>query len=1099
MNGTQLYQLRKLWVIVVLTLSGVLVTAGRVVRAQQIVPDGSLGAEGSIVTTVAPQVEQIDGGAMRDSNLFHSFEEFSINEGWTANFANPAGIENILSRVTGNSGSDIYGTLGVLGDANLFLLNPNGIIFGPNAELNINGSFYASTADSFLFPDGGEFSAVNPGDAGLLSVSVPLGVQYGPGASGAIANQGVLSAGQDFTLSGGSVDSSGVLSAPAGELRVEGVAGDVQISDASAQTATFSASNNLILQDSQLQTVADLNLLAGNMVQMWDSVENPLIAYAGGNLTVQGNQTVDIFGLNHPSSGLVSGGDMVLRSANAVGGDAYYWTGGNFRIEQLDGDLGDLFSPYDPVIHASGDVEFDSYTGASLHIFAGGSVTITGAVEIDSADQDFGRPSEEVFRLSDREDRLSMEDEDRRVAVDGRNRPTLDIRAGTNEFEFTTPGIELEIRPDQQGIEPPIMPKPESSSNIRVGSIQVARFIPAPDAPDDPDDLLVAQVFLTNQYEANQSLPGGNIEVTNGIQAPGGSVVIDSRGDIRIQGEVITGVFDGNGDVEEDTLAGSIYLLAVDNIQIGNPEANISKINAVSNNDDDFSTIEIFSSQGSVFINNAALTTSNLDPGGFAGDIIIFANNGEIKITDQRNRDDILENPTISSEGDQGRILLFGREIAVKDSLLSNSNFVPGEEDEITDSREIGIVATERFSLDNSTLNSSAVKRGDAGDIIINAVEEVVLDNSSRILTNVIGAGDESGNVEIITRSLAVTNGSSIEAVSESQGESKAGNIAIIADIVHLDRGRLTTNSDRETGGNIFLLSLNVSRRNLNSIEDLPGIDPGIDEETFLIIMRDNSEISAQSFSGSAESNGGNVTINILSNEENTPLVGLEDNGLTTSFFNNIEITGPNGVNQIRRNNRDLQEGFILADRSNNDILATAVEGNGGNIILNVDRIFGLEERNPPNDSTSDLSASSQFGAPGDVLVFDLDIDPTRGLGDLPLDLTNVSELVAEGCIGTDRSGVDTQGEFTRTGRGGLSPDPTGVLTDDALLDQSTPSTPADQSGSDSSAIPDPSNQQLVEAQGLARNASGKVSLVTNAAASPVSPTVFVPPTCDAT
>ena len=153
MNWTQTYQLRKIWIIIVLILGGAPVTTGGIARAQ-IIPDAALGAESSVVTTVAPQVEQIDGGAARGSNLFHSFEEFSINEGWSANFANPTGIDNILSRVTGNNRSDIYGALGVLGDANLFLLNPNGIIFGPNAELNINGSFYASTADSFLFSDG---------------------------------------------------------------------------------------------------------------------------------------------------------------------------------------------------------------------------------------------------------------------------------------------------------------------------------------------------------------------------------------------------------------------------------------------------------------------------------------------------------------------------------------------------------------------------------------------------------------------------------------------------------------------------------------------------------------------------------------------------------------------------------------------------------------------------------------------------------------------------------------------------------------------------------------------------------------------------------
>jgi filamentous hemagglutinin family protein len=85
-----------------------------------------------------------------------------MNNGQRVYFANPIGIENIFSRVTGNNVSNILGTLGVNGNANLFLLNPNGIIFGSNARLDINGSFLATTAHSFQFPGGTQFSATNP-------------------------------------------------------------------------------------------------------------------------------------------------------------------------------------------------------------------------------------------------------------------------------------------------------------------------------------------------------------------------------------------------------------------------------------------------------------------------------------------------------------------------------------------------------------------------------------------------------------------------------------------------------------------------------------------------------------------------------------------------------------------------------------------------------------------------------------------------------------------------------------------------------------------------------------------------------------------------
>jgi len=145
----------------------------------QITPDRTLGAEYSTVNQTNSNRLEIGGGATRGVNLFHSFQEFNIDTGQTVNFTNPATIENIITRVTGGNPSNINGTLGVVGNANLFLLNPNGIIFGNNANLNINGSFIATTASSIIFENGLEFSATNPQAEPLLSVNVPLGLQFG--------------------------------------------------------------------------------------------------------------------------------------------------------------------------------------------------------------------------------------------------------------------------------------------------------------------------------------------------------------------------------------------------------------------------------------------------------------------------------------------------------------------------------------------------------------------------------------------------------------------------------------------------------------------------------------------------------------------------------------------------------------------------------------------------------------------------------------------------------------------------------------------------------------------------------------------------------
>ena len=948
----------------------------------QITPDATLGDEASRMTpetlVQGDLIDLIEGGAIRGGNLFHSFLEFNVDLGQRVYFANPVGIESILSRVTGGDPSNIFGTLGVDGAAALFLINPNGIVFGENASLDIQGSFYATTAAAIPLGEG-VYSATAPEQSSLLTVDPSaLFSSYLSDASGDIENRGQLAAGENLTLAG----------------------------------------NNLDLQG-QVAAGGDLTLL-GNVVQIRDTVAVPFVGFAGDDLLVQGNGGVDIVALSHPDSGLYAYGDMVLRSANPVGGDAHYWSGGNFRVEDLDGSGGGLYSPVDPIIRALGDVSIETYEGSSLHVLAGGSVTIDTAKITASEPGSIGVDFlQETLTLSD----------GTVVAIDGGAQPTLDIRAG--------------VVPEAIGIVPP-----GNISGLNGTSDVLVGFTPT-DTPSRADitvgDVWInapnGLVLLTNQYQPNANLAGGSILVTGegsrilvpgderGINArgqggQGGAVYLDARNDVSIDNSLIA--TSGAGTV------GDIVINAGDTVRFEGPDRRTGAVSGLGAGTTGTAGDIRIRATNVALINGAQLGASTFGNGD-AGNVVIEARDrvifegsdafsdvvagatgagGNVEIT--ANSLEVTNGGQLTAStlgtGNAGNVAITAQDRVVFSGTSANGEFRSAAFSTVDEGAEGAggnvVINTNSLEVTNrALLSASTFGTGDAGNVVITARDRVIFDGTSAdgefssAALSTVGAEAEGvgGNVEISTNSLDVLNGAQL--VASTFGTGDAGDVVITAsDRVIFDGtsadGKVssaaasTVGAEAEgVGGNVEIStnSLDV----LNGAQLVASTFGTGDAGDVVIEARDRVVFDSGSALSTVEARavgaGGNIDITANSLEvtngaqlgastrgngdagnvviEARDRVVFDNNGAALTIVE-AEGEGAGGNVEITTNSLDMLNGAQLT-------AATFGNGDAGNVVIIVDSLKVTNEAQLSTSTRGTGNAGNLVVQARDHVVFD--------------------------------------------------------------------------------------------------------------------------------
>ncbi len=688
--------------------------------------------DGSTNTTIIPSNRgvSIEGGDKAESNLFHSFKEFSIPEGTEAFFNNVNDIVNIFSRVTGGKLSNIEGSIRANGAANLFLINPAGIVFGKNARLDIGGSFYGSSAESILFPKGIEFSA-NSQQAPVLTINAPIGLRFRDNP-GAIVNRSrfpnttgdelvglEVRAGKTLVLVGGDINfESGVVTARDGTVTLGALAGAGEVSI--AENASLSLPQEVARGDVNLNNGAEINVQAtgeGNI-----TIDARKLNIEGGEL---GRSEIKAGVISGSNTSPVQAGNVTINSTESI---SVNQSSIKNRVEEgATGNAGNIN------INAS-TIEFDD-------------ANITTEVD-DGGQGNAGNITIQSQRLSAKnETNIETDVEDESF---GGNAGNVLITANTIEFDNSQIDTELETGIGKGGdvsLEANnIVLKNDASINAKTEGQGNAGDI----------DIIAANAIELD--EANITA-----EVGDGGLGNGGTVTIKSQSFSAKNGTSI------EGDIEDESLGGNggNILITANTIELDNSDIDTEvEIGAIGEAGD------VFLNANNIVLRNNAAIESTLEGEGKAGDIDIIANSLEI------------DNSSIDTKVETGAIGEAGKvRIEANNIVLRNNTAIFSKTEGQGNGGDIDITA-HTIELNNSIITSEVAKQatGLGGNVNLTIGDTIKLRNNSLISAQAMEDAN-GGNIDIDAEFIIAfpSKGNGNDIIANAQ-RGRGGNITIITE-----------------------------------------------------------------------------------------------------------------------------------------------------------------------------------------------------------------------------------------------------------------------------------------------------------------------------